>query len=79
MSHAVLWLNCSVELAHIRATLDTEQYGERRANEQRKLRVGYMALIDLHWFVGSLLTGTYIRARLFSQLLGRNPCSGRDD
>ena len=31
------------ELAHVRATLANGQYGERRDNEQRKLRVVGMA------------------------------------
>ena len=44
MSHAGQWLNTArLVLAHVRAYLDSGQYGERRDNEQRKLRVVGMA------------------------------------
>ena len=40
MSHAVQWLNTARRvLAHVRAYLDSGQYGERRDNEQACLRV----------------------------------------
>ena len=40
MSHAGQWLNIARRvLAHVRAYLDSGQYGERRDNEQACLRV----------------------------------------
>ena len=40
MSHAGQWLNTARRvLAHVRAYLDSGQYGERRDNEQACLRV----------------------------------------